>query len=105
MHTVALATYLGLMLRVSMATVLKSDFREMEFPPEKKKPLGKSTDSLPGSIEKVEVMRRRYLLGQGLFHPGDADGICPEAANGRHTTAAEWRDANEEEHELILHPI
>ncbi|MCL5459717.1 hypothetical protein M3M33_13865, partial [Loigolactobacillus coryniformis] len=32
---------------------------------------GPRTLAGPGSLEKVEVMRRRVELGQHLFHPGD----------------------------------
>ena len=32
---------------------------------------GKPTLAAPGSLEKVEVMRRRVEMGQHLFHPKD----------------------------------
>lgn len=31
----------------------------------------------PGSVEKIEVMRRRVASGQWLFHPFDAFGSGP----------------------------
>lgn len=29
------------------------------------------TNAMPGSLEKVEILARRYLAGQQLWHPED----------------------------------
>lgn len=35
-------------------------------------PPAEATDAIPGTPEKVEVLRRRVERGEGLWHPGDA---------------------------------
>ncbi len=42
---------------------------DMSFVPD---PAPEATDAAPGSIEKIEVMRRRLERGQQLFNPNDA---------------------------------
>jgi hypothetical protein len=46
------------------------------------------TRALPGSPEKVAVLRERFRLGQALWHPLDAS-MKVEPAPDR----ADWRDA------------
>lgn len=36
-----------------------------------------ATQALPGTPEKIEVMRQRFLVGQHIHHPGDAGEKVP----------------------------
>lgn len=56
------------------------------------------TSALPGSMEKIAVMRARAARGQALFHPADAGGdseyfgvLTPTLANGAIVTGATVR--------------
>lgn len=41
------------------------------------------TDAAPGSIEKIEIMRERYLSGCHIHHPDDAKDARFRARAGR----------------------
>jgi hypothetical protein len=48
---------------------------------------GPRTLAAPGSLEKIEVMRRRIEMGQKLFHPGNEWVLASHESSRTMTTA------------------